>query len=116
MLIKPKSSRAGKGLSKTSLYNALGWQKLWAFQLWNENALMWLSCSLALARSGLLGALLSFLHRLFCDTPGRWLEGKEAERPVSDFAPHVSERGRSLSHFTKSISILSWYFTHLRSE
>lgn len=38
MLIKPKGPRACKGLSKTSLHDVLGWQKLGAFQLWNENA------------------------------------------------------------------------------
>lgn len=57
-----------------------------------------------------------FSCHLGCDMPGRRLEGKEAERRVSGFAPHVSVRGRSLSHFTKSISILSGYFTRSRSE
>lgn len=116
MLIKPKGPRSCKGLNKTSLYKALGWQKLRAFQLWNENAsdvaVLLAGCS----KERVIRCPPAFAPPLGCDTPKRWLEGKEAERPVSDFAPHVSERGRSLSHFTKSISILSWYFTHLRSE
>lgn len=65
--------------------------------------------------------LLAVMERVFschlgCDMPGWWLEGKEAECRVSGFTPHVSVRGRSLSHFTKSISILSGYFTRSRSE
>lgn len=92
MLIKPKGPRACEGLSKTVQCTGMA-------KTWGHSALGWKSfcrgcLAVAVARRRLLGALLPLLCHLGCDTPGWWLEGKGAERPVCDFAPHVSERGR----------------------